>query len=446
MRVLLAFLILHLLAICHADDTPVFSWKSVEFTDVEKSTTVGGYASYVASGNHVSGIGYHARSGSMIVTIPRRQPGIPATVGAFCAKDWKKGSSPKIFPIPNGQLNALKEGFFSEAKEMTSADAVSRKARASGDDLKPIISVSTPIIDNKCNRLWFLDTGAIWYPDQIIVVHRPSMWVVQLPEKSCSKDAFKVIKRIEFSDDEVGDLSGLADLALDFAKNGTCDDVHVYMPDSLGRQIVVHDYRKGKTWAFRGHYSFDPIVRESAIVAGDNQYVIEEGINSLTLGWRDSTDYRAAYYIPLSGTGQFAVSTQVLKDESRAPGNFHPEDFRLIGYRGQQLQANRHVFDPKTGIIFYADAQEQSIRCWNVRRPLTPDHVGVTNFNASDIEGLDISVSFSIYFPYQQFYDSSFLDRLTHGDSCGFWPINPLNSEFQEWTPKKLMQRYSVFL
>ncbi|XP_055680109.1 L-dopachrome tautomerase yellow-f2-like [Lutzomyia longipalpis] len=396
MRSLLGWLILHFAAFCLGSETQqIYSWKSVDVVDAEKAGTVGGYPVYAASGNHITGIGYHAKSGTMIVTIPRRQPGIPATVGAFCAKDWKKGSSPKIFPIPNARVNALKEGFFSEAKEMTSIETVSRARRAAATDAdttKPIISVSTPIVDDKCNRLWFLDTGVIWYPDQIIVVQRPSLWVVKLPEKSCSKDAFKVLKRIEFSDDQIGDISGLSDIALDFAKNGTCDDVYAYIPDSVGHQIVVHDYRAGKTWAFRGHYSFDPVVRESAIVAGDRQYVIEEGVTSLTLGWRDTSGYRAAYYIPLSGTGQFAVSTQVLKEESRAPANFHPEDFKLIGYRGQQLQAYRHVFDPKNGIIFYADAQEQSIRCWNVRRPLTPDHIGVTNFNATDVEGLDLMI------------------------------------------------------
>ncbi|XP_059611737.1 L-dopachrome tautomerase yellow-f2-like [Phlebotomus argentipes] len=392
MRIFLAIFILHLTTCWAGDAQPeVFSWKALEWTDVETTGTVGGYPFYSASGNHPSGVAYHAKSGAMIVTIPRRQPGIPATIGAFCVKDWKKGSSPKAFPIPSAELNVLKEGFFSEAKEMTSAESVSRKTRDVKGE-KPIVSVSTPIIDSKCNRLWFLDTGVIFYPDQIIVVHRPSLWVVQLPEKSCSKDAFKVIKRIEFSEDQVGDIAGLADLALDFAKNGTCDDVHVYIPDSIGRQIIVHDYRAEKTWTFNEHYSFDPVIRESAILAGDHQYVIEEGINSITLGWRDSLGYRAAYYIPLSGTGQFATSTQVLKDESRAQTNFHPEDFRLIGYRGQQLQANRHAFDPKNGVIFYADAQEQSIRCWNVRRPLTPDHIGVTNFNATDVEGLDLSI------------------------------------------------------
>ncbi|GAB0088325.1 hypothetical protein DMENIID0001_027280 [Sergentomyia squamirostris] len=390
--------IFHLLAIFTRTDgalSQVYSWKGVEFTDVEKTATVGGYPFYSASGNQVSGIGYHAKSGTMVVTIPRRQPGIPATVSGFCAKDWKSGTSPKLFPIPSDNLNALKDKYFSEAREMTSTESLSRKERSTAniaENLKNIISVNSPIIDSKCNRLWFLDTGVIWYPDQIIVVQRPSLWVVNLPEKPCSKDAFKVIKRIEFAEEEIGDLSNLGDLALDFAKDGSCDDVHVYIPDSLGRQIVVHDYRGGKTWAFRGHFSFDPVIRESALIAGDHQYVVEEGVSSLTLGWRDSSGYRAAYYIPLSGTGQYAVSTQVLKDETRAPGNFHPEDFKLIGYRGQQLQANRHVFDPKNGIIFYADAQEQNIRCWNVRRPMTPDHIGVTNFNATHVDGLDLSI------------------------------------------------------
>lgn len=41
---------------------------------------------------------------------------------------------------------------------------------------------------------------------------------------------------------------------------------------------------------------------------------------------------------------------------------------QLLGSRGQDKQSTMHEFDPKTGIIFYAEIMKNGVGCWNSKK------------------------------------------------------------------------------
>lgn len=85
--------------------------------------------------------------GKLFITIPRRRPGIPATLNYIYASA-AFGSSPNLRAFPDLATNKLPAN--------------------NQPDNNRIISVYRTRVD-ACNRLWFIDTGLLEYPSTEIV-------------------------------------------------------------------------------------------------------------------------------------------------------------------------------------------------------------------------------------------------------------------------------------
>lgn len=258
------------------------------------------------------------------------------------------------------------------------------------------ISVFHPVVDNVCDRVWFIDSGVLGYVDGYKEISSPSIWVVDLPTKGkCGEGPYPVSHRYEIPSNVLpgGTYHGLFYVSLDYKKGGNCDDVFVYFPAVFTGRLNVYDFKNNKAWSFRDHYSFFPVISTSTFVQEDEKYTMNYGVFSITLGWRDARGYRTAYYISPTSTVEFGVSTEVLKQKDLAPLNYNSDDFKPIGNRGCETQAQIHVFDSKNGVIFYGDRHSLSLRCWNVRKPLTPDNVDVVYYDANLVYVHDIFVS-----------------------------------------------------
>lgn len=51
--------------------------------------------------------------------------------------------------------------------------------------------------------------------------------------------------------------------------------------------------------------------------------------------------------------------------------------FQYIGNRGQDSQSAIHGFDHITGNVFFASINKNAVTCWNSRKKLTPENVGI---------------------------------------------------------------------
>lgn len=101
-------------------------------------------ANYVAYNNIPMGVTHY--KDRLFVTVPRRRPGIPATLNTISSKSTVH-SSPSYRAYPNYRTNEL---------------------HANGSaDTNRLVSVYRTRIDD-CNRLWFIDTGMLEYPSELI--------------------------------------------------------------------------------------------------------------------------------------------------------------------------------------------------------------------------------------------------------------------------------------
>lgn len=111
-------------------------------------------ANYVPYNNVPMGVThYHDR---LFVTVPRRRPGIPATLNYISSKA-PPHSSPTFRAYPNYQTNELPSTGHAAAPRL--------------------VSVYRTRVD-RCNRLWFVDTGLLEYPSEYIYHHTITVFFV----------------------------------------------------------------------------------------------------------------------------------------------------------------------------------------------------------------------------------------------------------------------------
>ena len=220
-----------------------------------------------------------------------------------------------------------------------------------------IVSVYRTQVDS-CDRLWFVDTGVLEYPNNRIQVQRPSIWVVDLATD-------RRLHRFEVPEAAAAAGQGLASITVDVQK-GRCDEAFAYLPDLLHNRLHVFSLAQNRLWSFRHNFfHMDPVHGDFNV--GGVQFQWDDGIFSVTLGPRDARGFRTAYFHPMVGLHEFTVSTEVLRNETCAQRAYHGQDFRLLGPRQQGGQAAMHVYDESTGVLFYAEVGRNAVGCWNTR-------------------------------------------------------------------------------
>lgn len=97
-------------------------------------------ANYVAYNNVPMGVTHYR--GRLFITVPRRRPGVPATLNFISTKSTAR-SSPSLRAFPSYRVNELHPQLMADPNRL--------------------ISVYRTRVD-ACNRLWFIDTGMLEYP------------------------------------------------------------------------------------------------------------------------------------------------------------------------------------------------------------------------------------------------------------------------------------------
>jgi len=272
----------------------------------------------------------------LFITIPRRRLGIPFTLNYVSLNHLNNNLSPKLEAFPNYNLNLLNQ-----------------------QDKNKIISVYRTRPDYKCGRLWFVDTGVLEYPSNIQQIQQPSIWILDLENNN------NVIRRFEIPSSIVTSGRGLASITIDI--NDNCNDAYAYIPDLQTYHLYVYSFRTNSMWSFSHNYfSFDPLAGDLNI--GGAQFQWNDGIFSLTIGNSVQDGFKKAFFHPMASSSEFLVSTKVLQNRTNAERSWHGEDFKHLGNRGLNKQSTMHDFHLKSGVIFYAEIQNNGIGCWNTNK------------------------------------------------------------------------------
>ncbi|KAH8383760.1 hypothetical protein KR009_010399 [Drosophila setifemur] len=306
-------------------------------------------ASYIPYNNVPMGVTHYR--GRLFVTMPRRRVGIPSTLNYIDLNRDGRDRSPKLRAYPDFALNQF---------------------NASAENL---VSVYRTTVDD-CQRLWFIDTGMLEYPNDRQQIRRPSIWIVDLATD-------RVLKRFEIPESIAETGRGLASITID-VKPGKCGEAYAYIPDLVYRHLYVYHLANDRIWSFEHNYfNFDPLSGDLSI--GGQTFRWDDGIFSTTLGPRDPDGSRIFYFHPMASTNEFVVSNKVLQEEANAARSDHGNDFRVLGTRGPATQSTMHDYDPHTGVIFYAEIQKNGVGCWKTSKPFSVENHGNVDSNASDM-------------------------------------------------------------
>ncbi|XP_030558891.1 L-dopachrome tautomerase yellow-f2-like [Drosophila novamexicana] len=286
--------------------------------------------------------------GRLFLTMPRRRVGIPSTLNFIDMRRDSKQNSPKLYAYPNFELNQFNKS------------------------AQNLVSVYRTTVD-ACQRLWFIDTGMLEYPNNRQQIRRPSIWIVDLKTD-------RVIKRFDIPESIVETGRGLASLTIDMESAEECGQAYAYIPDLVNSRLYVYNLATDRIWSFAHNYfNFDPVAGDLNI--GGQSFRWDDGIFSTTLGAQQPDGSRDVYFHAMASNNEFVVSNRVLQLESNAARSDHGNDFRLLGSRGQNKQSTMHDYDPKTGVIFYAEIQTNGVGCWNTNQPFSAANHGTVASN-----------------------------------------------------------------
>uniref|UniRef100_A0A182PF68 Bee-milk protein n=1 Tax=Anopheles epiroticus TaxID=199890 RepID=A0A182PF68_9DIPT len=272
----------------------------------------------------------------IFIATPRLFSGVPATVSSI--PRGTNGDSPVLQAYPDWTHHRA------ATKEYNCSDI-------------GLVSVYRLRIDS-CNRLWALDAGVSRSLEDFEVTCPPKILVYDLHTD-------QVVRRIDFPPEVVRRESLYTNLIVDETTSrpeNNCDDVFVYITDTVAPGIVVYDSGKDLTWRVSHPAMYpDPDFAESSIL--EHRFTLMDGIVGLAF----DMEAGIVYFQPLATDRIFSVTTAALRAGPLPFGKDLP--VKLVGRKSSQgigLGAS-----PRGGTIFYAPLSETAVASWN---PRTNEH------------------------------------------------------------------------
>ncbi|XP_053671737.1 L-dopachrome tautomerase yellow-f2-like [Anopheles nili] len=325
----------------------VFEWKQMSYADLpDSSTGQDGIVfprimtemeneTFQAYNNVPMGASVHKNR--LFLSIPRRRPGVPATLNVIDLSKVTPGDrSPSLTAYPTYAINELKPNY--------------------EPDLNRLVSVYRTRVD-ACDRLWFVDTGMLEYPDNRRQVQRPQIWVIDL-----TRD--QLVRRFAIPESIVREGVGMASISVD-VEPADCERAFAYIPDLAVNAIHVYSLRDDDMWTFN-HSSFVHDHQKAKFNVAGQRFQWDDGVFSVAIGQNDTeVGSRLIYYHPMVSTAEFGTFSSVLQSKAIALSGHTDGLFETLGDRGPNTQSTMHLYDRRTGVLFYAEVNRNSIGCWN---------------------------------------------------------------------------------
>uniref|UniRef100_A0A182WQX0 Yellow protein n=1 Tax=Anopheles minimus TaxID=112268 RepID=A0A182WQX0_9DIPT len=293
---------------------------------------------FQAYGNIPMGASHHKNR--LFITIPRRRPGVPATLNVIDLSKVARGDrSPPLKAYPTYPINELQPQYV--------------------PDLRRLVSVYRTRVD-VCERLWFVDTGMLEYPDNRQQIQRPQIWIIDLKRD-------QLVQRYTIPESIVREGVGMASITVDVEPTD-CEGAYAYLPDLAANAIHVYSLRDNDMWSFN-HSSFAYDRNRSTFNVAGQRFEWDDGVFSIALGQNDTVARsKLVYYHPMASTTEFGTFTSVLQNKRIAQSGFYDGLFESLGERGPNTQSTMHYYDARTGVVFYAEVNRNAIGCWNTNQ------------------------------------------------------------------------------
>ncbi|XP_036320204.1 protein yellow [Rhagoletis pomonella] len=319
-----------------------YSWTQLDFA----FPNPGLKQQALASGDYVPQnalpVGVEHWGNRLFVTVPRWRDGIPATL-TYINMDHSLTGSPELIPYPDWRSNTAGD----------CANSITTAYRIKADE---------------CGRLWVLDTGTVGIGN---TTTNPCPYAVNVFDLQTNTR----IRRYELRADDTNANTFIANIAVDIGKS--CDDAFAYFSDELGYGLIVYSWEQNKSWRFSAHsYFFPDPLRGDYNIAGLNFQWGEEGIFGMALSPIRSDGYRTMFFSPLASHRQFAVSTRILRDESRVEDSYH--DFVALDERGPNSHTTARVMSDD-GVELFDLIDQNAVGCWHSSMPYSPQFHGVVD-------------------------------------------------------------------
>ncbi|XP_055624890.1 uncharacterized protein LOC129767746 isoform X1 [Toxorhynchites rutilus septentrionalis] len=272
----------------------------------------------------------------IFIATPRLFSGVPATLSSI--PRGTQGDSPVLQAFPEWSHHTA------GTKEYNCSDI-------------GLVSVYRIRIDS-CNRLWALDAGVSRSLEDFEVTCPPKILVYDLHTD-------QVVRRIDFPPEVVRRDSLFTNIIIDentARPENTCDDVFVYITDTVAPGIVVYDSGKDLTWRVSHPAMYpDPDFAESAIL--EHRFTLMDGVVGLAFDQESGI----VYFQPLATDRLFSVTSAALRSGPLPFGKDLP--VKLVGRKSSQGIAL--ATSPRGGTVFYSPFTETAVASWN---PRTNEH------------------------------------------------------------------------
>ncbi|XP_063530388.1 protein yellow [Cydia strobilella] len=319
----------------------LYAWNALDWNYPDQYTRQQAIQTGALIPENALPVGIERWRNKLFVSVPRWFAGVPATLN-YIPLDAPYEPSPKLNPYPNWASNAL-------------------------GDCENGLNTVYRIKADKCDRLWVLDVGTYGYDPNVTNLCPYSLNVYDL-------NTDQRIRRYVFRPEDIVASTFIANIALD--EGPTCDDTFAYFSDELGYGLIAYSWRQNKSWRFSHSYFFpDPLLGDFNI-AGLNFQWGTEGIFGISASAVGPDGFRTLYFSPLSSNTEFAVSTRILRDESKVSGSYR--DFKVVGNRGPNSHTTAKVMDD-SGVQLFNLIDQNAIGCWNTFRPLKPQNVAIVD-------------------------------------------------------------------
>ncbi|XP_017089271.2 protein yellow [Drosophila bipectinata] len=319
-----------------------YSWNQLDFAFPNNRLKEQAMASGDYIPQNALPVGVEHYGNRLFVTVPRWRDGIPATL-TYINMDHSLTGSPELIPYPDWRANTA------------------------GDCANSITTAYRIKVD-ECGRLWVLDTGTVGIGN---TTTNPCPYAINIFDLATDTR----IRRYELPSVDTNPNTFIANIAVDIGKN--CDDAYAYFADELGYGLISYSWELDKSWRFSAHsYFFPDPLRGDFNVAGINFQWGEEGIFGMSLSPIRSDGYRTLYFSPLASHRQFAVSTRILRDETRTEDSYH--DFIALDERGPNAHTTARVMSDD-GIELFNLIDQNAVGCWHSSMPYSPQFHGIVD-------------------------------------------------------------------
>ncbi|EDW24162.1 GL23985 [Drosophila persimilis] len=263
----------------------------------------------------------------IFVATPKLFTGVPSTVSWVSKAEF--GDSPTLQAFPDWSFSNTGRSDFN------CSDLI-------------LTSVYRLRLDS-CNRLWLLDAGVSRSLEDYEITCPPKILVVDLATD-------RVVRRIDFPPEVLRGESLFTNMVIDETTAKTCDDVYVYITDTVEPGIVVYDSGKDVTWRVSHPAMYpDPDFAQSEIL--NDRFVLMDGVVGLTFDERKGV----VYFQPLATDRVFSVHKNVLRAGPLPDGKML--DVKLVGKKSSQgIGLSVSPFDSS---LIFSPLSETAIASWN---------------------------------------------------------------------------------